>query len=44
MASLKDKAPIGATINSWKAIKFPEWAPPLMTLKNGIGKDFLEGP
>lgn len=44
MASLNDEAPVGAIMNSWKAIRFPECAPPLITLKNGIGKDFPEIP
>ena len=33
---------MGATMNSWNAIKFPEWAPPFMTLKNGTGRDIPE--
>ena len=39
MASLKEIAPIGAIINSWNAIKFPECTPPFMTLKKGMGID-----
>ena len=37
MASEKVEAPVGRSINSWKAIAFPACEPPLITLKAGTG-------
>ena len=38
MASLKEAAPVGRIMNSWKARALPAWEPPLMTLKAGTGR------
>ena len=42
MAWVMEVAPLGAIMNSWKAMVFPECFPPFNTLKNGVGK--MYGP
>jgi len=38
IASVKDVAPVGKSMNSWKASLLPACEPPLMTLKAGVGR------
>ena len=38
MASVKLVAPVGRSMNSWKASLLPAWEPPLITLKAGVGR------